>query len=153
METEPIEESLLAVLPFWNYRIAKPFKQLLDDGVSMEMYYCLQAIRSFNETMTMSEIGQRIHMSKQQMTKIINRLVEHDFVTRVYDPQNRRVIKVQITEKALAYIKHFSNKNTECFQPLLNSMDEKDLNDFKQAIDTLTRILSRLPYEEDSGSC
>ena len=113
METGPIQESLLAVLPFWNYQIARPFKQLLDDGVSMEMYYCLQAIRSFDETMTMSELGQRIHMSKQQMTKIVNRLVEHEFVSRVYDPQNRRVIKVQITEKALAYIKQFSTKNTE----------------------------------------
>lgn len=153
MQTESIQESLLAVLPFWNYRIAKPFKQLLDDGVSMEMYYCLQAIRSFDETMTMSELGQRIHMSKQQMTKIVNRLVEHDFVNRVYDPQNRRVIKVQITEKALAYIQHFSNKNTECFQQLLQNMNEKDLTDFKQAIDTLTRILSKLPREENIHSC
>ena len=153
METGPIQESLLAVLPFWNYQIARPFKQLLDDGVSMEMYYCLQAIRSFDETMTMSELVQRIHMSKQQMTKIVNRLVEHEFVSRVYDPQNRRVIKVQITEKALAYIKQFSTKNTECFGPLLEKMDEKDLTDFRQAIDTLTRILSKIPLEGHCDSC
>ena len=34
-----IQESLLKLLPMWNYQIAKPFKQLLDDGISLDMYF------------------------------------------------------------------------------------------------------------------
>ena len=28
-----LQEELLALMPVWNYRIAKPFKQMLDEGV------------------------------------------------------------------------------------------------------------------------
>ncbi|MDO4322347.1 MAG: MarR family transcriptional regulator [Lachnospiraceae bacterium] len=147
MEIEPIQESLLAVMPYWNYRISKPFKHLLDDGVSMEMYYCLQIIRGFDEALTMTELSQRIQMSKQQMTKIINRLVERGFVKRIYDPSNRRIIKIQITDRALDYIEHFLKENAECFRETLEAMDSQELADFKQAIDILTRVLSKLPRD------
>lgn len=147
METEAIQESLLAVLPYWNYRISKPFKHLLDDGVSLEMYYCLQIMRGFDEALTMSELGQRIQMSKQQLTKIVNRLEEHGFVRRIHDPSNRRIVKLQVTEEALDYIECFLHQKAECFREIIENMDEKDQADFKQAIDILTRILAKLPRD------
>lgn len=37
MEYTQIQEMLLTLLPLWNYRIAKPFKQLLDEGIRQQM--------------------------------------------------------------------------------------------------------------------
>lgn len=142
MEIEEIQESLLTVMPYWNYRISKPFKHLLDDGVSLEMYYCLQIIRSFEKAPTMSELGQKVRMSKQQMTKIMNRLDELAFVERRHDPINRRAVRVYITDTALRYVEDFRRKKTACFYEILENMDEQDQADFKQAIDTLIRVLS-----------
>ena len=51
------QEELLALMPVWNYRIAKPFKQMLDEGVSLEMYYCIQTLRWYGGTLTMSELA------------------------------------------------------------------------------------------------
>lgn len=147
MEIGPIQESLLAVLPYWNYRISRPFKHLLDDGVSVEMYYCLQIMRGFDEALTMSELGQRIQMSKQQLTRIVNRLEEHGFVRRLHDPSNRRSVRLQITEEALDYIERFLHENAECFRDTIGNMDETDQADFKRAIDILARILSKLPRD------
>ncbi len=45
LEIEQIQEESLGLLPQWNYRIIKPFKQLLDEGISLEMYYCIQILR------------------------------------------------------------------------------------------------------------
>lgn len=111
MESTKIQELLLGLMPWWNYQIAKPFKQLLDEGVSLEMYYCIQTLRWLGGTMTMSELANWTKMPKQQMTKMVNRLVEQEFVERIDDPQDRRIIKIQITDKALEYIDHFL-KNT-----------------------------------------
>ena len=147
MEIGEIQESLLTVMPYWNYRISKPFKHLLDDGISLEMYYCLQIIRSFDNAPTMSELGQKVRMSKQQMTKIVNRLDELDFVERSHDPLNRRATRIYLTDNALGYIEHFHRKRAECFRELLESMSERDRADFKQAIDVLIRVLSSLPMD------
>lgn len=61
MEIKEIQENLLLLLPHLNYKIIRPIKQLLDDGVSLEMYYCLQILRARHE-MTMTEFAEYIHM-------------------------------------------------------------------------------------------
>ena len=91
MEIEKMQEMLLAALPYWNYRIAKPLKQALHDGISLDMYYCLQTL-SWGGGMTMKECAQWMRMPKQQMTKLSNKLFELGLVDRVPDPCDRRII-------------------------------------------------------------
>lgn len=147
-EIRKIEEALLGVLPWWNYRLAKPFKALLDEEVSLEMYYCIQFLRWVGKPITMSELAQSVHMPKQQMTKIVSRLVEPGFVERVYDPSDRRVIRIRLTEKAMRYSEQFLDQNAGDFRRFLEQIDEEDRKDFMQAMSILLRILPKLPYPE-----
>ena len=139
-EIKKIQEAILAVLPVWNYKIEKPFKQMLDEGVSLEMYYCIRTLR-WRGALTMSELAHLVKMPKQQMTKMVNRLVEQDFARRIYDPSDRRIIKIELTDNAMTYIDQFLAQDAECFQKLLEEMNEADRSDFMQAISTLMRIL------------
>ena len=153
-----LQEMLLALLPMWNYRISKPFKQFLDGEVSLEMYYCIQTLRWCSGTLTMSELAHYTRMPKQQMTKMVNRLIELQFVKRIYDPADRRIIKIQITHKAEEYIRHFLETDAGCFQPLLQLLDTEDTEKFKKALDLLYQVLSKIPCdwneqkEDDSSS-
>ena len=140
LEIKKIQGTLLDVLPVWNYKIEKPFKQLLDKGVSLEMYYCIRILQ-WHGSLTMSELASLVKMPKQQMTKMVNRLVEQEFAERVYDPSDRRIIKIELTDNAQKYIDHFLTQDAECFQKLLKQMNETDRSDFMQAISTLMRIL------------
>lgn len=147
MEIQKLQVELLYMLPQWNYRIAKPFKQLLDEGISLEMYYCLQILNWLGGRATMSELGKWTYMPKQQMTKMANRLVEHQFVERTYDPSNRRVIHIQITAVALDYIEHFLTQNAKCFRTLLEQMSREDRAAFQAALGTMSAIFDKLPYD------
>ncbi len=140
-----MERLLLGVLPWWNYRLAKPFKALLDEEVSLEMYYCIQVLQWTGKPVTMSELAQSMHMPKQQMTKMVNRLVEQGFVERVYDPSDRRVIRIRLTEKAVRYSEQFLDQNAGEFRRLLEQIDEKDREDFVRAMAVLLRVLPNLP--------
>lgn len=140
LEIKKIQGTLLDVLPVWNYKIEKPFKKLLDEGVSLEMYYCIRILQ-WHGSLTMSELANIVKMPKQQMTKMVNRLVEQEFAKRIYDPSDRRIIKIELTENAQKYIDRFLTQDAECFQKLLEQMSETDRSDFMQAISTLTRIL------------
>lgn len=140
LEIKKIQGTLLDVLPVWNYKIEKPFKQLLDEGVSLEMYYCIRILQ-WHGSLTMSELASLVKMPKQQMTKMVNRLVEQEFAKRIYDPSDRRIIKIELTDNAQKYIDRFLTQDAECFQKLLEQMSETDRSDFMQAITTLMRIL------------
>ena len=136
-----IQELVFAVLPVWNYRIAKPMKQILNDGISLEMYYCLQTLRCCENGLTMTELAHWIDMPKQQLTKLVNRLVERHFVQRIYDPNDRRIIRIKATETATDYIDSFLTHDAEYLKTLLENMDETDRVHFKEALQTFIRIL------------
>lgn len=140
-----IQEKLLSLMPVWNYQIAKPFKQLLDEGISLEMYYCIKTLEWAGGEATMSEIAGWTKMPKQQMTKMVNRLVEQNFVTRSDDPADRRIVKIQLTDKATNFIDYFMEHDASCFRPFLDQMGQKDLDEFGNALDKLIQVFLRMP--------
>lgn len=147
MDYLKIQEMLLELLPQWNYKIAKPFKQLQDEGISLEMYYCIKTLQWGGGIMTMSELGKHTKMPKQQMTKMVNRLVEQEFVERVYDPSDRRIIKIQLTDAAQNYLDHFIEHDASCFRPLLDMMSPEDIDIFQRSLEQLLDVFSRLPCD------
>ena len=95
MQTNEIQELLLDTIPAWHYWFARPFKRMLNDGVSLDMYYCIQSMRRSNRTMTMTELANFARMPKQQMSKLVDKLVEGGFAERLSDPDDRRVIRLR----------------------------------------------------------
>ncbi len=146
-----IQELLLSLLPHWNYRIAKPFKQLLDDGISLEMYYCIKTLQWKGGIMSMSELCHFTKTPKDQMTKMSNRLVEHNLAERVFDPSDRRIIKLKLTDKAQLYIDHFIDNDVKCFEPFLSQLNEENLKNFECALKLLLKVFYELPCNENSG--
>lgn len=85
MQTNEIQELLLDTIPAWHYWFARPFKRMLNDGVSLDMYYCIQSMRRSGHTMTMTELANFARMPKQQMSKLVDRLVDGGFAERLSD--------------------------------------------------------------------
>ena len=151
MDIKEIQEKILLLLPHWNYRVIRPVKQLLDDGVSLEMYYCLQILRVKQE-MTMTEFAEYVHIPKHQMSKLSNRLFEQEFIERTFVPADRRIIKIRITEKAIAYMDHFRDENTDCYHDFLDKMSLEEITQFGNAIDTLLSVFCKISGEESPKS-
>lgn len=136
---------LLTLLPQWNYQIVRPFKQLLEEEITIEMYCCIKELQLGGGVMTMSELGRRTCMPKQQMTKMVNRLVEQQFAERLYDPSDRRIIKIKITANGTGYLNHFLDRDNKCFVSLLEQMSAEDRERFQTALALLTDIFSHMP--------
>ena len=98
------QETLIKLLPLWQNKIARPFKQLLDEGITFEMFNCMQFLVWFEDGIAMSELAKALQLPKQQATKLVNRLVENGFAERRSEQGDRRIIKVALTDKAKEYI-------------------------------------------------
>jgi histidyl-tRNA synthetase len=67
-DVREVQELLLAVMPGWHHFIARPFKQLFREDMSLEMYYCLQALRSVREAGIRAELYPDAAKMKKQMS-------------------------------------------------------------------------------------
>lgn len=137
------QETLIKLLPLWQNKIARPFKQILDEGITYEMYNCMQFLVWFEDGIAMSELANALRLPKQQATKLVNRLVDGGFAERLSEKNDRRVIKVSLTGKAKQYIEKITSRDIESYKNGFKTMDMHDMEDFQKAIETLFRILSK----------
>lgn len=136
-------QNLLLVLPNWHSKLVRPFKDLLNREMSLETYYCLETLK-LSGTITMTEMSQRLKVPKQQVTKLVDNLSEHQFVERVYDEEDRRVIRIRLTLRAEKYLDEYYLKNTAFIQSLEEQLTEEELIKLNQAVLILGEILPRL---------
>ena len=136
MQTNEIQELLLDTIPAWHYWFARPFKRMLNDGVSLDMYY-IQSMRRSGRTMTMTELANFARMPKQQMSKLVDRLVEGGFAERLSDPDDRRVIRLRATEKADEYVKSFLEKDAAEFREFFEQLEDDERETFCSALRTI----------------
>ena len=148
METREIQEKLLVLLPHWNYRVIRPVKQLLDDGISLEMYYCLQTLR-WSGRVTMTEFAKLVQIPKHQMAKLSNKLAEQNLIERIPDETDRRIIRIQMTDKANIYMDQFLQENASCFLEFLDKMTIEERNEFGKSVEVLFSIFSKIASEEE----
>jgi DNA-binding MarR family transcriptional regulator len=147
-----IQETLLELLPQWNDNIVKPFKKSLNEGVSLEMYYCIQRLKWLGGAATMTELSHISRLPKHQMTKLVNSLVEYKFVERVSDPSDRRIVKIELTEDGHCYIDYFLSENAKCFKDLIEQIDVEDRKVFHQSLNNIFHILCNLnPHNPQSS--
>ena len=146
MNREKFIENILFILPYWHYKIDKPFKNSIRDKMSLESYYCLQTIR-YSGAMNMTELARRVSISKQQATKIIDRLEEYGFVDRVHSAEDRRAINIEVTKRAEEYIDRNYHNNIEFISLLEGKLTDDEMEKFDEAVRILRELLPKLDKE------
>lgn len=100
------------------------------------------------KSLTMSEIGEHLHLVKQQMTPLIDKLVRMGYVKRQDRPNDRRFIDIILTEEGLRFIKECDDRMRFRIECSLSTLSEEELNAFfdcSKVIIPLLRKLSEQP--------
>lgn len=144
MNSQKKVAALFMLMPYWHYKIEKPFKQLQKKrNISFETYFCLLMLKKHG-AMKMSEIALALKLSKQQTTQMIDTLYQHHFVERCYDTTDRRIIRIAITKEASEFLKQDTLEQEAFVQQFTNKLTKEEQEDFDQAINTLLHILPKL---------
>jgi DNA-binding MarR family transcriptional regulator len=86
-----------------------------------------------------STIGNYTGMEKSSLTHMVDDLEKKGMVFRKKDPKDRRKMLVSLTDKGLDCYNYISKTTDEFF----NSLDEKDVEDYVQSLETMVRILRK----------
>jgi DNA-binding MarR family transcriptional regulator len=101
-----------------------------------------------NGPISMSAIAQQLSYSKQNLTKIVEQLVQEGFVERVTGQNDRRVLNISMTDKGLEFMAHrraiFKNRLAE----ELSHLGHEELD---YLFETFERVKAALPKMLPTG--
>lgn len=101
-----------------------------------------------NRSIKPSELSEKMRMTKPAVSKALNSLEEKGMVERIIDPDDRRGVRIRITEAG----KSEHRKSLCAFEDMtcriLERMGEKDSEDIIRLIEKFYAILSEMVTED-----
>lgn len=90
----------------------------------------LQIGRSKNKNgLTISEIAERIGVSRSAITQIADTMFEHGLIERIENPDDKRSVRIVLTEKSRKYLKGYRKKMIDAASRMLDCLDDSELED------------------------
>jgi DNA-binding MarR family transcriptional regulator len=76
-------------------------------------------------------------------TGIVDRLVRCGYVIRVFDPRDRRIVKIKITPKGLALIRKINHERRQMVIKTFGRLSEQDRQDYLRILSQIKNILTQ----------
>lgn len=121
-------------------------KQLNKSGLVRTHFRILHELMGGKE-LSMSDLSELLHVTKPNITVLIDKLVKLDFVERVNSSNDRRVYLIRLTDKGEKFIKGYSEELIKSSAHFLSSLDTEDLELIKLTTQAMKKLLSKFTEE------
>ena len=91
-----------------------------------------------------SQIADSLGISKPNMTPIIDNLINYGLVNRYNDPNDRRILRVELTKKAFNLLDAFRVAICNLFKEKISALSDDDIVTLDNSISNLITILKNL---------
>ena len=108
---------------------------------------------SKHEILSMSEIGCKLSMPKPHVTGQVDKLIAEEMVERVFDPNDRRIINVRMTEKGKEDFKAIKQEVSQDMRVRIGKLDDQKLNALFNSTQVVRDILSDIMTDTKMTSC
>ena len=108
-----------------NYIATEQNKFMANFGLSIAQFNILRILRGANEPLTINTIKERMIEKSPNTTRLMNKLMEKNFIERYGCKEDRRQSFVQITSAGQALLKEIDNQGFDLFLAP-NGLTEKE---------------------------
>lgn len=129
------------------YRLNRAFSQGREDDCPNTLSQTqVQALIMVHRqgVLNMSQLAKAMMVTRQQLTKIVDALVEKGMVERGADPHNRRHVMISASEQGDQFLHKLFMEKTALFSERLDALGEGQSERMLEAIRTIKDILYRL---------
>lgn len=126
--------SLLANCQEKELRLAEAHK------LTQAEFRCLRLFGA-EESVNNKQIAERMNLSPSRLTRIIDGLVQKEYVLREIDPSDRRNMRVFLSKRGMALVQQLNNAYLNIHKEILQDIDEVQ---HRPLITAMTHLLSAL---------
>ncbi|RED58070.1 MarR family transcriptional regulator [Cohnella lupini] len=141
---DTISESFVTVVPLLKKKLFRTFP--IDNmpyqlsRSNLEVLFALYESR----TSTVSELSNLMHISRPNMTPLVDKLVQHELVDRRTSNEDRRVIQIRITDAGDRLCKEMHERLMNQIKSKLDSLEHDDLIELQKCMVSLKSIALKI---------
>ncbi|MBO1332334.1 MarR family winged helix-turn-helix transcriptional regulator [Streptomyces sp. VRA16 Mangrove soil] len=125
------------------HRIQK--RQLEPVGITPAQSRLLRALVHYDTPPRMADLAQRLEVVPRAVTTVVDGLESAGLVRRAPDPTNRRVIRIELTEKGRAALRELRSARRAAAEEILAPLDTEQ----RAQLTVLLNALFEAPRERD----
>lgn len=133
----------------WGYVIGK---DLSEDRITTKQWLMMIVIaNAFNHAPSMQEVADAMSITHQNVKQLAVRLEDRGFLKIERDPDNRRILRLKITEECQQYWEKRSPEDIKSINALFKDLNDTEMKNFFEIMGKLEKISLNL-YEEAKNS-
>ena len=98
----------------------------------------------YNGQMTVGQLSESLDVSLPNMTGIIDRLQQQGYVARKHSAKDRRVVYIEITEKARSIFKEINQSGIEQIKKIEQGLNENEIEMAKLGLKVLIQATKKM---------
>ena len=116
--------------------------ELYKGKITLPQFLILDFLSQQGES-KMTDMAHFMHVSTAAMTGIVDRLVGYGYVVRVYDPEDRRIIKIKLTPGGNELVRKINEQRRRMVIKIFGSISETDRQDYLRILMQIKEILTK----------
>lgn len=138
-------DALLDLHPLVRKLLIRPMELRYSHNLTMTQFHAMLAL-CFTDSLNMTQLATQLYVSKQQLTKIIDGLVEKGYVHRFGDENNRRVVLVEITDAGRQMMQSCQSAFIDSLLPVFEQLTDTQRRKLMDAASDIRQVLSDIDH-------
>ncbi|HOA71099.1 MAG: MarR family transcriptional regulator [Bacillota bacterium] len=144
MSKEEFSDSVVRIerlLRHVAFIIKKRGRDILSDfDITTPQFLALVVLKD-RPGITMGELCERLYLACSTATDLIDRMEKNGYLERNRDPDDRRVIRLSITEKGQNIIDQVINARRRYVDSILKQLTQEEIDQLAQALEKLDALM------------
>ena len=144
MSKEEFSDSVVRIerlLRHVAFIIKKRGRDILSDfDITTPQFLALVVLKD-RPGITMGELCERLYLACSTATDLIDRMEKNGYLERNRDPDDRRVIRLSITEKGQNIIDQQNNARRRYVDSILKQLTQEEIDQLAQALEKLDALM------------
>jgi DNA-binding MarR family transcriptional regulator len=142
-EMEELVKKLMYLIPTLEKRLVKTLDTNIKCNLTPLQYRTLFLLHDLG-ALSMSELSDKIFVSKQQTTIIIDKLIKFELVERILNKDDRRIVNVKISERGMKAIMEYKAEIVNDLKARLKVLNDDEVKKLLRAIDDIYDITKKI---------
>lgn len=122
--------------------IRKQTNELFRGKITLPQFFILDFLNKQGEA-RMTDLAHFLNVTTAAATGIVARLVKYGHVQRVYEPLDRRIVKIELTTKGLGLLKKINQQKRQMIIEVFGKISQAERDDYLRILMRIHDILTK----------
>lgn len=140
---EQLVENLFLIVPLLKKKLVKQDLYSEEMDLSPSHIHILIALEEMG-CLSISELAKIVMVSKTNMTPLIQKLIDKNYIERAYDKKDRRYIYISLTEYGNTFLENHKALVINGLKGKISKFNEEELEKFLTSLEALKELLNNI---------